>query len=268
MERCVVVDTNAVLDLMKDVAAEVITPRFRSLSAGEVMEKNPGDLVTVADQESEVLLTRALNAAYPDAFVLGEERSSADPTVLERYLTADHAFTVDPVDGTKNFVGGSKDHAVMVSETRGGVTVRGWIWQPEHEVAWVAERGAGVYRNGERVTRTPVPDADEPRGCTSMWPLRGHAFGPMPPLVGSWVCCGVDYPKLIEGAIDYVLYGRNSPWDHSPGALMVHEAGGWVGHPDGAAYTPRSRVAGIIVAADKGTFSHVRRYAGEALAHR
>jgi fructose-1,6-bisphosphatase/inositol monophosphatase family enzyme len=90
----------------------------------------------------------------------------------------------------------------------------------------------------------------------------------MPPLVGSWVCCGVDYPKLIEGAIDYVLYGRNSPWDHSPGALMVHEAGGWVGHPDGAAYTPRSRVAGIIVAADTGTCSHVRRYAGQALAHR
>ena len=147
-------DTNAVMDLMKDVAAEVITPRFRSLAAGEVMEKNPGDLVTVADHESEAILTRALNAAYPDAFVLGEEVSSADPAVLQRYLAADHAFTVDPVDGTKNFVHGSPDHAVMISETRGGQTVRGWIWQPEHETAWVAELGSGVYRNGERITRT------------------------------------------------------------------------------------------------------------------
>ena len=39
-------DTQAVLDLMKQVAAEVITPRFRSLADGEVIEKNPGDLVS------------------------------------------------------------------------------------------------------------------------------------------------------------------------------------------------------------------------------
>ena len=261
-------ETNAVLDLIKDVAAEVITPRFRALATGEVMEKNPGDLVTVADHESEAILTRALTAAYPEAFVLGEEVSAVDPSVLQRYLSAEHAFTVDPVDGTKNFVHGSPDHAVMVSEVRDGQTVRAWIWQPEHETAWVAELGAGVYRNGERVTRRPVPDDDEPRGATSMWALRGHAFGHLPPLVGSWVCCGVDYPRLIEGEIDFLLYGRNSPWDHSPGSLMVREAGGWVGHPDGTAYGPRSRVPGIIVAADHGTYAAVRRNAGQAFTRR
>lgn len=260
------VDTNAVLDLMKDVAAEVITPRFRSLRAGEVMEKQPGDLVTVADREAEVLLTKALTAAYPDAFVLGEERTSADPTTLDHFVAAEHAFTVDPVDGTKNFVHGSPDHAVMVAEVKGGETVRAWIWQPEHEVAWVAERGAGVFRDGERVTRTPVPDEAEPRGATSMWPLRGHSFGHMPALVGSWVCCGVDYPKVVEGAIDFLLYGRNSPWDHAPGSLIVHEAGGWVGHPDGAAYSPRSREPWIIVAADRATYTAVRRQAHDAFA--
>ena len=42
------VDTDAILRLLQDVAAEVITPRFRSLSSDEVQEKNPGDLVTVA----------------------------------------------------------------------------------------------------------------------------------------------------------------------------------------------------------------------------
>ena len=136
--------TDAVLDLLREVAAEVITPRFRSLADGEVMEKNPGDLVTVADHEAEVLITDRLMAAYPDAVVLGEEAYAADHTLMERYLAAEHAFTVDPVDGTKNFVHGSPDHAVMVAETLGGETVRGWIWQPEHDVAVVAERGAGT----------------------------------------------------------------------------------------------------------------------------
>jgi fructose-1,6-bisphosphatase/inositol monophosphatase family enzyme len=262
------VDTQAVLDLMKSVAADVITPRFRSLAAGEVMEKKPGDLVTVADHESEAILTRELSAAYPDAMILGEEGTSVDPTMLDRFVSAEHAFTVDPVDGTKNFVQGSPDHAVMVSEIRGGETVRGWIWQPEHEVGWVAEKGAGVYRNGERMQRQPVADDAEPRGVTSIWPLRGHSYGNLPPLTGSWVCCGVDYPRLIEGATDYILYARNSPWDHAPGSLMVAEAGGFSGHADGSAYSPVALVPGVIVAADRGTFAAARRAGREAFASR
>ena len=262
------VDSERVLTLMKTVAAEVITPRFRSLADGEVMEKNPGDLVTVADHESEAILTRELSAAYPGAFILGEERTSADPSTLERYVTADHAFTVDPVDGTKNFVHGSPDHAVMVSEVKHGETVRAWIWQPEHQVAWVAEKGAGTYRNGERVTREPVADGVAPRGVTSIWPLRGHSLGSLPPLLGSWVCCGVDYPRLMEGAADYILYARNSPWDHAPGALMVTEAGGVVGHPDGTPYAPTTLTPGIIVASDRGTYAAVRRHAADAFARR
>jgi fructose-1,6-bisphosphatase/inositol monophosphatase family enzyme len=262
------VDTVAVLDLMKQVAADVITPRFRALADGEVMEKKPGDLVTVADREAEALLTRALSTAYPWAVILGEEATAADHSLIDRFTTAQHAFTVDPVDGTKNFVHGSPDHAVMVSEVRSGETVRAWIWQPEHEQEWVAERGSGVWRNGERITRDPVPDHASPHGVTSMWSLRGHVLGDLPPLSGSWVCCGVDYPKLIEGATDFILYGRNSPWDHSPGSLMVREAGGWTGHPDGSGYRAASRIPGVIVAADWVTYATVRRQARAAFGSR
>lgn len=253
---------------MKQVAAEVITPRFRSLADGEVIEKNPGDLVTVADREAEVLITRALVDAFPDAVVLGEEAHAADPSVLERYLGADHAFTVDPVDGTKNFVHGSPDHAVMIAETRAGETTRAWIWQPEHEVAWVAERGAGVERDGERITRRPVADDDDPRGATSIWSLRGHALDDLPALRPSWVCCGVDYPKLLEGEVDYILYSRSNAWDHAPGSLMVTEAGGHVGHLDGVTYGPRSTQPGLVVAADRTTYAAVARRMPKDLSRR
>ena len=80
--------TDAVLELMQSVAAEVITPRFRSLSESQIDEKRPGDLVTVADHEAEELITRALLEAYPDAVVLGEEayadRARADGAVPRR----------------------------------------------------------------------------------------------------------------------------------------------------------------------------------------
>ncbi len=147
------------LTLLQDVAEEVINPRFRTLEDDQIAEKNPGDLVTVADREAEVMITAALRAAYPDALVLGEEAEATDDTLVDRFDAADHAFTVDPVDGTKNFVKGSRDHAVMASEIRGGEVVRAWIWQPQHETAYVAERGAGAYRDGERLRRPPVERA-------------------------------------------------------------------------------------------------------------
>ncbi len=243
--------TEAVLELMRSVAAEVITPRFRSLSRTQIDEKRPGDLVTVADHEAEELLTRALVEAYPDAVVLGEEAAATAPELMDRFRHADHGFSVDPVDGTKNFVHGSRDHAVMIAEVVAGETVRGWIWQPEHETAWVAERGAGVRRNGELIRRAPA--GDQPQGATSIWSRRGRQPVGLPALVGTWVCCGVDYPRLIEGAADYVLYGHTMPWDHLPGTLMLREAGGAAAHRDATPYSARSSAAGLVVASDRRT---------------
>ncbi|CCH79401.1 Inositol monophosphatase family protein [Nostocoides japonicum T1-X7] len=262
-------DSDEVLSLLKQVAADVITPRFRSLADGEVMEKKPGDLVTVADREAETAITAELVAAYPDAVVLGEEAAAADPGLIDRFRAASHGFTVDPVDGTKNFVHGNPDHAVMVAEVRGGETVRGWIWQPEHEVGWIAEKGAGVYRDGVRMHRAPVPDKPgRPVGSTSIWSLRGHVLDDLPPLGPSWVCCGVDYPRLIEGATDYLLYSGTHAWDHAPGTLMVAEAGGASGHPDGTAYRPLADPPGLVVAADRVTLACVQRRVGPVFARR
>jgi fructose-1,6-bisphosphatase/inositol monophosphatase family enzyme len=249
------VDTDAVLDLLREVAATTITPRFRSLAEGEVSEKKPGDLVTVADHEAEVLITRALRAAFPECVVLGEEATAADPSLPVAFAAAGHAFTVDPIDGTKNFVEGSPDHAVMVSEVRDGVVTRAWIHQPQHGVSWVAERGAGVRRDGGPVEPATHPTAETPRVVTSIRALRGVPLGDWPGAEPSWRCCGVDYPRLAEGACDAILYARGAAWDHAPGSLIVGELGGVVGHADGSVYDPRASRGGIVVARDPELFA-------------
>lgn len=250
-------ETDDVLTLLREVAEEVINPRFRALADDQIAEKRPGDLVTVADRESETLLTRALHGAYPDALVLGEEATATDAALLDRFREADHAFTIDPVDGTKNFVEGSPDHAVMVAELRGGTVVRGWIWQPQHEKAYVAERGAGAWCDGRRLTRPPL--GEELHGVTSRPTWLGRALGTLRELDLTWVCCGVDYPKLVEGAADYALYGGGKPWDHAPGSLLLTEAGGFVGTFDGSAYDPQATVPrGLVTAADRPTYELVQ----------
>jgi fructose-1,6-bisphosphatase/inositol monophosphatase family enzyme len=175
---------------------------------------------------------------------------------MARFQSAEHAFTVDPVDGTKNFVHGSPDHAVMVAELRGGEVVRSWIWQPQHEIAYVAERGSGAWKNGRRLVRPPL--GDDLRGVTSRRTWVGRAVGALRALDLTWVCCGVDYPKLVEGAADYALYRRAKPWDHAPGSLLLTEVGGFVGTFDGSPYRPHlDPPLGLIAAADRATYDLV-----------
>ena len=258
-------DTDAILDLLKATAAEIITPRFRALSAEQVMEKQPGDLVTVADRESEVAITHALRQHYPDALILGEEATATQAGLLTAFAGAEHAFTIDPVDGTKNFVNGSADHAVMVAELRSGQAVRGWIWQPEHQLAYVAEAGAGVYCNGERLTAQPrSSEPGEIRGASST-ELHGMSPGELAEVTDSWWCAGVDYTQMLSGATDYLLFRRDWPWDHVPGALMVAELGGRTGRVDGTRYDPRVRQDWLLSAASEEVFEQVRGPVGAAL---
>ena len=92
-------NTQEILQLLQDVAEEVINPRFRTLTDDEVAEKNPGDLVTVADHEAEVRITEALSSAYPARWSSARRPTATDDALLTRFRDADHAFTVDPVDG-------------------------------------------------------------------------------------------------------------------------------------------------------------------------
>jgi fructose-1,6-bisphosphatase/inositol monophosphatase family enzyme len=251
------VDTDAVLQLLKDVAEEVINPRFRALADGEIHEKNPGDLVTDADREAEVIITAALSRAYPEAIILGEEAHSVDPDLMGRYIEAEPAFTVDPVDGTKNFVHGSPDHAVMVAETVRGEAVRAWIWQPQHERGYVAELGAGAWCAGRRLVRDAAVDPLDGRTSRRSW--IGRSLDGLPELALTWVSCGIDYPKLVEGEADYIVYRSMAPWDHVPGSLLLTEAGGWVGAADGTRYEPRLVTkGGLVIAADRPTYERVQ----------
>ena len=250
-------DTDAVLDLLREVAEEVITPRFGNLDRADVAQKRrPGDVVTVADREAEVRIAAVLRAAYPDALVLGEEAVHHDPSLRERFRHAHHAFTVDPVDGTRQFVKGSPDHAVMVAELLGGEVVRSWIWQPQHRAAYVAERGAGAWRDGTRIsTRPSTATAD--LAARRTW--FGRAAGTVRRLRFTSTCCGIDYARLASGEADHAVYRRTMPWDHAPGSLLLQEAGGVVGAASGQPYRPQEPMPRWLVsAADRATFDLVR----------
>lgn len=226
--------TDAVADLIQEVCERVILPRFRALEPGEVMQKRPGDMVTVADREAEAELTAAFRAATPDALVVGEEATFADPRSLAGLPHAEHAWVIDPVDGTRNFASGSVDFGVMVAEVRRGETTRGWIWQPLHDELYVAERGAGATRNGTPLARlTPRPAPWD----VAVWPRASKASVADLRLRPTRGACSIDYPTVARGELDGLAYRSIHPWDHLAGCLMVAEVGG-TASVDGGPYRP------------------------------
>ncbi|MEV5413807.1 inositol monophosphatase family protein [Thermopolyspora sp. NPDC052614] len=254
-----------VTEILVGAAEDVILPRFRALGEGEVAEKSPGELVTVADREAEELISRRLRDVV-DAPVVGEEAVAEDPGLLRALREAPEAWVVDPLDGTANFVAGRVEYAVMAALVRGGEAVAGWIVLPVEGRVYVAERGAGAWRDGGRLHRKPAPaDPAALRGVALSKYLdpakrarveaAGARFAGFGPGVGS---AGVEYAWLVDDELDFVLFHWTLPWDHTPGVLLLHEAGGCARRPDDSPYRPVETRPGLLAAADRGCWDTVR----------
>jgi fructose-1,6-bisphosphatase/inositol monophosphatase family enzyme len=247
-----------VAELIREVAQTIVLPRWKHLAADEVLQKAPGDLVTIADQESERALTRGLTALLPGSLVVGEEAVAADPSVRDRLGSDGAVWIVDPVDGTNNFAAGKSPFCVMVALVRGGETQAAWILDVVGDHLTVAEAGSGAYRDGVRVkTRTDSPAASGLTGMISYryFPddLRDQGRANAAGLGGYTAgkhCAGYEYPAVATDEQQFAMFWRILPWDHVPGSLIVTEAGGTVRRFDGSPYRPAEHKRGLLVAAN------------------
>ena len=254
------VDVDLVAALVRDVAARIHVPLFATGVAPE--EKSPGELVSRVDREAEAALTEGLRDLTPDVLVLGEEAVSADPSLLGALHDDRPVWLVDPLDGTPQFLGGSPDHAVMLALVQAGRTVCAVVHQPQHGRTYTAEVGSGTWRDGIRLVRAPPAQDDLGR-------LRGGVLrrflddatrqavdanaGRFRDLTPATTCAGVEYPRLVEGGADFLLFWRTLAWDHAPGVLLLREAGGAALRPDGRDYRCDDDLVGLMAAADART---------------
>ena len=248
-----------VAELIREVAQTIVLPRFRHLADSEIKQKAPGDLVTVADQESERALTRGLTALLPGSTVVGEEAVAADPAIRDRLRGEGAVWVVDPVDGTNNFAAGRTPFCVMVALVRDGETTASWILDVVGDRLTVAEAGSGAYRDGVRVkTRTDNPGAGGLLGVISHKYLPddlAHQVRANAVDLGGYTagrhCAGYEYPAVATDEQQFAMFWRILPWDHVPGSLIVREAGGVVRHFDGSEYQPTDDERGLLVAANE-----------------
>ncbi|MDD9901541.1 MAG: inositol monophosphatase [Alphaproteobacteria bacterium] len=246
------VDVKKIDDIIRHVAKTEVLPRHKNLKEGDFREKNPDDFVTIADEESERVLTELLAEALPGSIVVGEEAVAKNPAVLEHLSGDAPVWVVDPIDGTYNFLHGRRYFGILVALVHKGETLYGWGYDVPGDRMAFARRGGGAFLDG-----TPLQVTCS---AANMGELRGVAGGAQPwhfkgvskhvDSVINLRCSLHDFLHFLTGEVDFILHvGVSKPWDHAAGCLIVEEAGGYVAVKDGDPYSPLLHERAFILTA-------------------
>lgn len=226
--------------LLTDPDGVALALRDIAEAAGEVLKahqaagcpaqiKEDGSPVTQADIESEALVLKALAQRFPGVPVISEENAQS-----HALATPPRYFLVDPLDGTRAFIAGKPDYAVLIALVEAGVPVAGVVHIPAMGLSWWAgKRAMSAQGGGARRLLTALPQRFKaPRGVIS----AHHAVGESHALCAR---LGIDiahvensalkFGRLAEGEVDcYPRPGRTMQWDVAAGDALLRALGGGI----------------------------------------
>lgn len=215
------------LDLLIEAANEAGEIASGYYTADPQVWHKPDDAgpVTEADYAVDHMLREKLRSARPDYGWLSEETEDS----AER-LSTKHQFIIDPIDGTRAFINGSRDWAHSIAIATDGKITAAVVFLPIRNQMYAAGRGTGAFLNGERLSirdRAGIPSvlAAKPNWQSKFW-KNGT-----PPECDQHFRSSLAYRMCLVGVgrFDAMLTLRPSwEWDIAAGSLIIEEAGGIV----------------------------------------
>jgi len=198
-----------------------------------VQEKGrPGDLVTEADQASEVAVLDVLQRHLPDHAILAEEAGQLAGEA------AQYLWAVDPLDGTTNYAHQYPAYAVSIGLLVNGVPHVGVVFDPARQELFRAATGLGATCN-----RRPIQVSQTQELSRSLL-VSGFAYDRHQTTDNNYAefcylthltqgvrrsgSAATDLAAVACGRLDGYWERGLSPWDITAGIVLVREAGGLV----------------------------------------
>lgn len=192
--------------------------------------------VTAADEAADAAIAALLGARAPGVPVISEESTGAE----NARAPADLYFLVDPLDGTKEYVGGREEYTVNVALVRTGAPIAGAIYAPEIGRFWRGARGEGAFEASvvdgrigawrPIAARTPPPDGLVAAVSRSNAGPQTQAY-----LARIGACTRIargsslKFCLIATGEADvYPRIGPTMEWDTAAGQAILEAAGGRV----------------------------------------
>ena len=207
------------------------------------------DLVTETDQLCEEIVLKVIKDKFPNHLIIGEESSGTDKYAL----TGAPTWTIDPIDGTTNFVHRLKLSCVIISYLVAKEVRVAVVYDPYADELFWAVKGRGAFlKKGRADNLSSVPiqvskTKSISKAVISMDPGYGRdseAVNRFCTLQSAILSRGVRNIRVIGCTglnMAYVACGRldagfeegcwdksRGPkiWDFAAGKLLVSEAGG------------------------------------------
>jgi histidinol-phosphatase len=210
---------------------DIIAMRYFRAVEMRVERKRDGSAVTQADRGVEEMARAKVAASGLALDVLGEEMGGQD---MEAANAAGRArLIIDPIDGTEEFSRGIPTFGTLLGIEYKDEIVAGMVSAPALGTRWSAYRGAGAFRNGQKIQVSSVAKLSEAmifttgtgpkKDAADRATLRrlADAARNSRTMGGFW-----QHMLVAEGAIEAAVDWTSLPWDLAPLGLIVEEAGG------------------------------------------
>jgi histidinol-phosphatase len=221
---------------METFAKELEVGRTIARKAGEIALRHyrtgitfesKADLspVTAVDRECEQYIAHTLEEEFPQDGLLGEEGARKDSTNGRRWI-------IDPIDGTRDFVRGTPNWAVLVGLEVGGEVAAGFAFLPAMGDLYFASLGRGAFANDHSIHASAVSNPTDAVLCVNGFnavadqPFAGkllewmRRFWAVRSLGGS-----MDAMMVASGHADLWIEISGKPWDFAPLKVIAEEAG-------------------------------------------
>lgn len=184
------------------------------------------DLVTNVDLESQKIITDELSCRFPDIPIIAEEEHDN--------LKKEHAFFVDPLDGTLNFVKQLPFFAVSIGYWKHNQPVCGVVFDPLRQDLFYGRAGFGAYHNGSRLEIRKSHNRHHL--LASDWGHQPHVFQKNLLVIQQLLkensylfrfmgCASLAICYVAAGILNGYWHYALSPWDMAAAVLIVGEAG-------------------------------------------
>jgi 3'(2'),5'-bisphosphate nucleotidase len=219
----------------------ILDVRSRTVLVEKKADSSP---VTEADRAAEVIILAALADIAPGIPVVAEEAVAAGDLPA---VGSDAFFLVDPLDGTKEFIGGGSDFTVNIALIRDGEPAMGIVYTPATGTLYVGSSDGGAWMAevendtvGARssiAVRSAGDTIDVVASKSHRTPETDAYIAKYP--VGELVSAGssLKFCLVAEGKADlYPRMGTTMQWDIAAGDAVLRAAGGTVVTLDGQVF--------------------------------
>lgn len=253
-------------------AGRIILRSMDRIDTLTVWKKGRNDLVSEIDVEAEAAIVDTIRKAYPQHAILAEERGASAPVEADASSTGNpkqipFTWIIDPLDGTTNFLQGIPHFCTSIAVTRGAAILHGVVVDHVHNEEFTASRGSSARLNGRRIRVAERDRIDDSiiAGGLPFASVAAHldAYGDILNVfmkrcrtVRRQGSAALDLAYVAAGRLDGFFELGLKPWDIAAAALIIREAGGFLGDAAGG---ERFLETGNAVAANPKLFRAMLR---------